>query len=257
MPAPETAARPPRLQLGAVVWAAAMTGVVAMAVYLPDMVRAFGDGPADLPAWLPLLVAAQNGVLVALLAAVGAGLAWRLGLHAPVAEALVSGRPVGPALRPQVAPGLVGGAFGAVLLTAAPSVAPEAITALAGQWDPPLWVRVLYGGVTEEVMVRWGVMTGLVWLGWRLVQRRDGAPTPAVLWAAVVGSSLLFGAGHLPAAAALVGSLSPSVVAYVVLANSAFGLVAGWLYWRRGLEAAVLAHVGAHVGAVALATLVV
>lgn len=39
---------------------------------------------------------------------------------------------------------------------------------------------------------------------------------------------------------------------YVVLGNAAFGLVAGWLYWRYGLEAAVLAHAGAHVGVVAM-----
>ena len=44
-------------------------------------------------------------------------------------------------------------------------------------------------------------------------------------------------------------------MAYVVLGNSAFGVVAGWLYWRHGLEAAVLAHAGTHLGVVALAAL--
>lgn len=152
-------------------------------------------------------------------------------------------------------PGLVGGVLGAALLTVAGLVAPDAITALDGQWEPPLWLRVLYGGITEEVLLRWGVMTGLVWLGWRFAQRREGSPKPWVVWTAIVGSALLFGAGHLPAASALTGSLSASVVAYVVLANSVFGLVAGWLYWKRGLEAAIVAHMGAHLGSVLLAAL--
>jgi membrane protease YdiL (CAAX protease family) len=31
------------------------------------------------------------------------------------------------------------------------------------------------------------------------------------------------------------------------LGNSIFGIVAGFLYWRRGLEAAILAHMSAHL----------
>ena len=233
-----------------------MLGAVAAAVSLPDMVAMLGDDPSSLPAWLPVVVAAQSGVMVAVAAAAGAFLASKVGLHAPVAEAAASGRPVGPALRPQLLPGLAGAVFGTALLLALGAVAPDAISALEGRFDPPFWVRVLYGGVTEEVLVRWGVMTAAVWAGWRFVQRRDGAPRPGVVWTAVVASALLFGAGHLPTAAALTGPLTLPVVVYVVLGNSAFGLVAGWLYWRKGLEAAVLAHVGTHVGVVALAALI-
>lgn len=252
---PALADSPPRLRLGAVVWAAGMLGVVAMAFFLPDMARAFGEDPSDVPAWFPLAFVAQYGLLVALFSALGAAVSRKLGLRSPVAEAIASGRPVGPALRPQVVPGVVGGVLGSVLLLLSVAFAPDAITALEGQWEPPLWLLVLYGGITEEVLLRWGVMSGFVWLGWRFVQRREGLPKPAIVWSAIVGSSLLFGAGHLPAAAALVGSLSGPVVAYVVLANSVFGLIAGWLYWKRGLSAAVIAHIGAHVGSAAVAAL--
>jgi hypothetical protein len=37
------------------------------------------------------------------------------------------------------------------------------------------------------------------------------------------------------------------LVVYVISANSLFGFVAGFLYWRRGLEAAMIAHMFAHV----------
>ena len=238
-----------------VVWAAGMLGVVAMAFYLPDMLRAFGEDQVAPPAWLPIAFVVQYGLFVALFSAIGAAVARTLGLRAPVAEAIASGGRIGPALRPQVVPGVIGGVLGSVALVLAAAFAPDAITALEGQWDPPLWLRVLYGGITEEVLMRWGVMTGLVWLGWRFVQRRDAPPGPAVVWSAIVGSSLLFGVGHLPAAAALVGTLSGSVVIYILLANSVFGLIAGWLYWKWGLSAAVIAHVGAHVGAMSVTAL--
>jgi len=45
---------------------------------------------------------------------------------------------------------------------------------------------------------------------------------------------------------ALIGSITPALAAYVVIANAAFVLVAGWLYWRDGPESALLAHVSAH-----------
>jgi membrane protease YdiL (CAAX protease family) len=38
-----------------------------------------------------------------------------------------------------------------------------------------------------------------------------------------------------------------AIVSYVVVANSVFGLIAGYLYWKKGLEAAVIAHMLTHV----------
>jgi hypothetical protein len=34
---------------------------------------------------------------------------------------------------------------------------------------------------------------------------------------------------------------------YVIIANSAFGFIAGFLYWRKGLESAIIAHMLTHV----------
>ena len=60
-------------------------------------------------------------------------------------------------------------------------------------------------------------------------------------------SALLFALGHLPAAQAMAGALTAPVVAFVLVGNTAFGLVAGWLFARRGLEAAIIAHGLAHL----------
>jgi membrane protease YdiL (CAAX protease family) len=65
----------------------------------------------------------------------------------------------------------------------------------------------------------------------------------------------LFGVGHLPAAAALVGALTRGVVVFIVAANSVFGVLFGYLYWKRGLETAIIAHATAHVVGYAAAQL--
>lgn len=77
-----------------------------------------------------------------------------------------------------------------------------------------------------------------------LLARIAGGPRPAVVWVAIVFAALLFGGGHLPAAAQ-VWSLEAVVVTRTLLLNGVGGLVFGWLYWRQGFESAVLAHFSA------------
>ena len=79
-----------------------------------------------------------------------------------------------------------------------------------------------------------------------LFQKGRNEPKPAYSIVAILISSVVFGIGHLP----LVFSLSPqpavAVIAFVVLANSLFGIIAGYLYWKKGLESAMIAHMSAH-----------
>ncbi len=67
----------------------------------------------------------------------------------------------------------------------------------------------------------------------------------AVLWIANIGAAVLFGLGHLPAVAALGWPMDPLVITRAVVLNGLAGVVFGWLYWRRGLESAMLAHFSA------------
>jgi len=177
---------------------------------------------------------------------VGVRLAPRVGLHAPALSAWVAGQPVAPALRPQLLPGVCGGLAGAAWLWGLSLVQPGALRPADPASAMPLLVKLLYGGITEELLVRWGVMTLLLWLGWRLGQRGQGVPGRGLVALAVVLGALLFALGHLPAAQSLAGALTPEVVAFVLVGNAAFGLVAGWLFAHYGLEAAILAHVLAH-----------
>jgi len=53
--------------------------------------------------------------------------------------------------------------------------------------------------------------------------------------------------GHLPAAFALSPVVNMPLVSYIILGNAAFGLIAGALYWKFGLECAIFSHMLAHV----------
>jgi membrane protease YdiL (CAAX protease family) len=90
-------------------------------------------------------------------------------------------------------------------------------------------------------------MTLLVWAAWRLLQRREGEPKAAYLVAAIVISSPVFGVGHLPVAYMILPEATVVLTLYVIVANSIFGLIAGYLYWKKGLESALRAHMPAHV----------
>jgi hypothetical protein len=111
----------------------------------------------------------------------------------------------------------------------------------------PLPTRLLYGGITEELLLRWGFMTLLVWIGWRLFQKRQNKPTSITFIVGILISSVVFGIAHLPLALLLVGQPNAGIIFFVIVANSAFGIVAGYLFWKYGLESAIIAHMFVHV----------
>ena len=241
-----TAGAAPRLHLGLALWLAGMLGVVVVTTTVLPRVLAEVELPA--PLWvLSVASLAQSGTLLALAVWAGVALAPAVGLRAPAFEAAVSGGPIVPALRPQVLPGVTAGLFGGAVLFTAFRLAPAAITAAQEQFDLTLAAKLLYGGVTEELLLRWGIMTVLAWLSWRVLQRRQGAVHAGYVWLAILVSALLFAAGHVPAAAAVIEDLDASVVAFVIGWNAAFGLLFGYLFWRYGLESAMLAHALSHL----------
>ncbi|WP_306553103.1 CPBP family intramembrane glutamic endopeptidase [Acidovorax sp.] len=239
--------QPAKWRLGGALWLLGMPGVVAVVWALLPPLRA-NEALLPLPLWAVVLLSGlQTAVLLALAVAVGVWLAPRVGLRAPVVSSWLAGQPIGPALRTQLTPGVLGGVAGATWLWALSRVEPAALQPSDPASAMPLVVKLLYGGVTEELLVRWGVMTLLLWLGWRVVQRGQGQPDKVLVALAVLLSAVLFALGHLPAAQVLAGVLTVPVVAFVLVGNTAFGLVAGWLYARHGLESAILAHVLVHL----------
>lgn len=204
----------------------------------------------------PLIAVAsfvQSAILVSVAVIIGIFLARDVGLTSPVTEALAAGHEPWKPLRRQLVPGVLGGIVGGlgIILIAfisrfylPPEVAEksDAFTALL-----PLMTRLLYGGITEELLLRWGFMTFLVWLGWRVLRKGQEPPRSIFFVAAIVLSAVVFGLGHLPLAHMLFPNEGAGLTLFVIAANSVFGLIAGFLFWKKGLESAILAHMIAHL----------
>ncbi|MCA9835274.1 MAG: CPBP family intramembrane metalloprotease [Trueperaceae bacterium] len=106
-----------------------------------------------------------------------------------------------------------------------------------------LWKRALasiYGGITEELLLRLFLMTLVVWLVAKVT--RSGVAIPAwVFWFGIISTAILFGLGHLPATAGI-WPLTAIVITRAIVLNGVLGLAFGFLYWKAGLEYAMLAH---------------
>lgn len=224
----------------------ALLGVLAITwLALPIMIDA---NTTKIPlATLQLATFAQSTLLVVLAAIIGSGLSTKVGLNAPVLSALVYKGDFLTPFRTQVLPAVIGGIIGAGIIVGFYLFAPEPLAGLQSKQSLPILSRVLYGGITEEVLIRWGLMSLLVWLGWRIFQGGTGAVSSIFMWLGIIISALVFGISHVPSAMVALGSLPTALILYITVGNALFGTVAGYLYWKYGLEAAIMAHMLAHV----------
>jgi membrane protease YdiL (CAAX protease family) len=221
----------------------AVASVLALLPYLQALL-----GPVlvahPLPLPLPLLVLVQGTINFSVATGLGLLAARALGLGAPIVEDWLYGRPPPPAQRRigmvSVMTGFVLGVV-TLLLIISPAGAPlRSIAPL--ETALPLWKRLLacaYGGLGEEILMRLFLLSVLLWV---LTKIFRASPRNTILfWSANLLAALAFGAGHLPAAASL-HILTPSLVVTVIGLNAFVALGFGYLYWSRGLEAAMLAH---------------
>lgn len=247
----------------AAVVAAGLVGAAAVVPYQSALVKLPEAG------WQDLLV--QNlvvvGLSVAVAAFVGLVLARRVGLTALPDAERVRSTPREYARAYGLAAGL--GALAAVAVVAldalvfGPLVEDAVVDSPVGVTDAGLPARLLaglYGGITEEILLRLGFVTLLLWAGWRawgLVTEVDpDEPSPAAAWGAVFAAAVFFALGHIPATAAAF-ELTPAVMARALVLNGLGGVVFGWLYWRRDLVAAMAAHFAADVVLLVVAPLLV
>ena len=108
---------------------------------------------------------------------------------------------------------------------------------------PPFWTGALasiYGAINEEVSLRLFLFT-LIYYIFKQILRFSVNKRLIILWITNIIVALLFGLGHLPMAYKLI-SPQPFEVFRILFLNGVAGMVFGWLYWSRGLWAAIAAH---------------
>ena len=222
-------------------------GALAVFPYL----MAIAPPPADLAIPLPAVAigqAIQTGLLLWPLCWLGLRLGRSLGLDSPLARAWLTGS-AAPLVsgRRWLGIAMFGFLGGLAILALDAGFQPWMPSPLAGATAElpqlPFWKGLLasfYGGITEELWLRLGLMTLIAWGLWRLAARPVSRPG-WIFWVAIALSALLFGLGHLPAAAS-VWPLTGVVIGRSLLLNGLLGLMFGALYWKVGLEVAMLAH---------------
>lgn len=229
---------------GGVAWLG-LVGVAGLMLMPPPV-----DLAARLPEWSPWarqgLLALNPALLVIAAAILGATLAHRTGLRS-LAAGTAARAGWGMVLATSAAAGLaLGVALAAVdaLLLDRMGDAGQRLAAPPAPGVAAAAGAMLYGGLAEEVMLRWGVMSLAAW-GLSVATRRHH-PSLAMAGAVVIAAGL-FAAGHLPALAAQAEPTLP-LVARTLLLNGVAGLCYGWLFWRHHLEAAMTAHAATHLG---------
>jgi len=234
------------------VWVAGALGVLSLLLQpLPNLDEL--SSQSGLPSDTLRFVVLLNPLLLATaMAALGAATAHRIGLVSVLAGTAGD-------RSPQYGRSVVMGlALGLLMAALDRAWAPF----LGGEWErfhrqanesagaSTLLMAICYGGITEEVMMRWGLMSAVACL-LAIVLRKGAAPGAGVIVTAAMAAALVFAAGHLPVLSQSL-TLTPGVVARTLVLNAMAGLVYGWLYWRRTLESAMAAHAATHLGLTAV-----
>ena len=103
-----------------------------------------------------------------------------------------------------------------------------------------LALGLLYGGMTEELIMRWGLLSILA-LGLSKLM-----PIRWSLALAVILSAALFALAHLPTLWLATPDPTTAALIRTLVLNAVAGLLFGSLYLLAGLEAAMLSHIGFH-----------
>lgn len=233
----------PHLKLALLFGVAGILATLALIPYLVAMMP-LKLAAVRVPLWVLLPAQAlQAGVLCWALGWLGLFLGARFGLDAPWLRAWVYRQPHDPSRQARWWRAALLGMLAALLVVGIPLIgspwhhAPDTGAGLGSAWRGAL--ASFYGGTVEEIESRLFLVSLFVWLlAW--LNRQQARPWMFVL--AIMLAALLFGAGHLPAAFASGMAHAPLAIARIVLLNALVGVVTGGLFWKYGLEHAMLAH---------------
>ena len=180
----------------------------------------------------------------------------RTGLTVPFIESLILGSAKGSILSNQLKWGVPLGLITGIILYFFARwfehMLPGEFAMLASDFEPSIPMKILYGGITEEIMLRFGLMSVFVWLFSKLFKKLN----PAVYWVSIILAAILFGMGHLGILFKAIETPSAAIIFYVLTGNSIAGLVLGWIYWKKGLEASIFGHICMHLSMILLLSVI-
>jgi len=228
---------------------ASLLGVAAALPFILEVFRPLIENSPPIPIPLPVLIVigvAQNLLLFGVFIGIGLLLGRKMGFGAPLLESWLYHKEFPVTGRDSLKSGwIVGVSVGIVLLAIVLVFAqrmPDLPFVKAAQ--VPIWKRLLacfYGGIDEEVLTRLFLLSLVAWLGLKIFQKQKARLSPATFWMANMLVAVLFGLSHLPAASRIM-QITPEVVVLALVLNGIAAVSFGYLYWKQGLEAAMIAH---------------
>ncbi len=233
-----------------VLWLASILATLSSIPYATWLLQV-ASHPPELPRNVWVIYCVRNALLGALFVALGLLLSRRVKLGVPYVQAWIYDLTPESKLR-SIAPSAVGWAvlisiavfaidavFYFALNVAHP--APETHARI-----PPgdAWRGILlsfYAAIYEELKYRLFMMSLAAWILIKLFRAEEGRGRTIAFWIAVLASTAMFAWSHVTGIE-LFGPASPIVLFRTLLIILVPGLVFGYLFWKRGLEAAILCH---------------
>ena len=86
-------------------------------------------------------------------------------------------------------------------------------------------------------------MTLIVWLTSKIVKNANESK----YWIGILVSSIIFAIAHFPVLFQAIDNPSTTLMICYLIGTSIRGIIFGWLYWKKGLESAFIAHIFSHI----------
>lgn len=185
---------------------------------------------------------AQTAVVIVPTLIIGMMLAKRIGFRMPFLDNWSKNR---KKFVPYLKRSVIFGVFTAIVIIAIHyvfnnlGIRPQNI----GGITPPLLFRILasfYGGINEEIFFRLFATSFMIWLITKISFKKD-YKSKKIIWLGIFIAAIIFGLITGPFNLNL-ASLDYLLVLRSVVLNGFAGLVYGYMYWRMGLESAMLTH---------------
>lgn len=200
------------------------------------------------PLILKLLLIINPTTMVLVAAFVGSLVYDKVGLRVPILERLLKIRDDIPYTYKSIliwgsVAGVVAGLFIIIINLIFTSQPSSEFLTLSQAQEPHIITRLLYGGLVEEILMRFGLMSVLVWLIFKIMKDLKSW----MFWVANIVTALIFAVSHFPLLLSVVPHPTVWLYLYIILANGAAGVILGYMYMKRGLECAMWTHLITHV----------
>ncbi len=164
------------------------------------------------PQQIKLLTLINPTIMLIVAVLIGTILYQKVNLKVPIIEKMIGVENDNLNISNILKYGVLGGVLSGILLSLVGlifnPILPSEFLELGESIKPTLAARFLYGGLTEEILMRFGLMTLIVWLASKIFM----GTKPVVYWIGIVVASIIFALGHFP-------------IAYQAVENPSIGLL--------------------------------